>query len=127
MKKTSMKIITLTILMMMFIMLMFPVSAGQMTGKSPDEVGNIDTSSTGAQKASGLLNDILSVVSVGATIIAVIVLIVLGVKYMTGSTEEKAEYKKTLLPYFVGAIFVFGAGMISSILFNIGNSITAAP
>ena len=54
----------------------------------------------------------------GASILAVIILIVLGVKYMMGSAEEKAEYKKTLLPYFIGALFVFGAGAICTVIFN---------
>ena len=27
---------------------------------------------------------------------------------MTGSVEEKAEYKKTMLPYVIGAVILFG-------------------
>ncbi len=67
-------------------------------------------------------NNILGIVSTGASVLAVIILIVLGVKYMMGSAEEKAEYKKTLLPYAIGAVFVFGAGLICSILFNIAGT-----
>ena len=54
----------------------------------------------------------------GASVLAVIILIILGIKYMMGSAEEKAEYKKTLLPYFIGALFVFGAGAITTVIFN---------
>ena len=41
---------------------------------------------------------------------------------MMGSAEEKAEYKKTLLPYFIGAFFVFGAGVITTIIFNMAGT-----
>lgn len=45
--------------------------------------------------------------------IAIITLIMLGIKYMLGSVEEKASYKRTLLPYIIGALLVFGASVIA--------------
>ena len=51
-------------------------------------------------------------------IIGVIVLVVLGIKYMMGSLEEKAEYKKSLIPLVVGVIIVMGATTIATFLFN---------
>lgn len=83
-------------------------------------IGRTDSAATNAVTNFG--NNILGIVSTGASVLAVIILIVLGVKYMMGSAEEKAEYKKTLLPYAIGAIFVFGAGLICSILFNIAGT-----
>ena len=44
---------------------------------------------------------------------------------MMGSAEEKAEYKKTLLPYIIGAAFVFAASTIASIIFSFANGMTA--
>ena len=66
---------------------------------------------------------ILGVVQVVGSLIAVIALIVLGVKYMMGTVEEKAEYKKTLLPYIIGAAFVFAASTIATIVFNFTSSL----
>lgn len=40
---------------------------------------------------------------------AVIVGIILGIKYMIGSVEEKAEYKETLFAYLISCVVVFGA------------------
>ena len=78
---------------------------------------------TGATNAvTNFGNNILGIVSTGASVIAVIILIVLGIKYMMGSAEEIAEYKKTLLPYLIGAIFVFGAGEICSVIFNMAGT-----
>ena len=46
-------------------------------------------------------------------VISVVVLIVIGIKYMMGSAEEKAEYKKTFIPYIVGAALIFAASIFA--------------
>ena len=51
--------------------------------------------------------------------ISVIVIVVIGIKYILGSVEERAEYKQTLKPYVIGAIFVFGISNILAILQDI--------
>ena len=33
---------------------------------------------------------------------------IIGVKYMFGSVEQKAEYKSSLIPWLIGAAMVFG-------------------
>lgn len=52
-------------------------------------------------------------------IVAVIVGMVIGIKFMTGSIEEKAEYKQLLLPYLVSCAVVFGAFGIWKIAVNV--------
>ncbi len=73
-----------------------------------------------ADEVKDIGNKIIGVVQFIGSFASVIVLIVLGIKYMTGSLEERAEYKKTMVPYLIGAVFVFG---ITNIL-GIVNSIT---
>ncbi len=63
-------------------------------------------------------NQIITIVSTIGSIASVIVLVILGLKYMMGSAEEKAEYKKTLLPYIIGAALVFAASAIAGIVFG---------
>ena len=48
---------------------------------------------------------------------------VIGIKYMMGSAEEKAEYKKTMLPYLIGAIILFAAVNIASYVVSIAQTI----
>lgn len=74
---------------------------------------------TGAIENTG--KGILSILSIIASAISIIAIIALGIKYMLGSVEEKASYKKTLLPYFIGAIFVFGATTVSGIIYKMFN------
>ncbi len=76
-----------------------------------------DTNS--GEKVKGLGDKILGIIQVVGTIISVGVLMVLGIKYMMGSAEEKAEYKKTMLPYVIGAVFVFAATNIVGYIYNI--------
>lgn len=57
-------------------------------------------------------------------IIAVAILIVLGIKYMMGSAEEKAEYKKTMIPYVIGAVLIFAAANIAQMVYSFANSIS---
>ena len=44
---------------------------------------------------------------------------ILGIKYMIGSVEEKAEYKKTMMPYIIGTTILFAASTIVSIIYNV--------
>ena len=39
--------------------------------------------------------------------VSVITLVVLGIKYMVGSIEEKEQNTKSMIPYLIGAFFVF--------------------
>ena len=52
-------------------------------------------------------------------VLTVVILAILGIKYMMGSAEEKAEYKKTMIPYIVGAICIFGSTSIATLVYNI--------
>lgn len=52
------------------------------------------------------------------TIVAVAILIVIGIKYMMGSAEEKAEYKKVMIPYLIGAVLIFAAPYIAGAIYK---------
>ena len=79
-------------------------------------------SSVSTTKIDSLGNTIIKIVSTVGSIASVIVLVVLGIKYMMGSAEEKAEYKKTLLPYVIGAALVFAASAIAGVVYDFANS-----
>lgn len=95
-----------------------------------DIPGKIDQIAKGNSSA-----DTSKVVNLGATIVtimqtvgivvAVVVLLILGIKYMMGSAEEKAEYKKTMIPYLVGAILIFASTTIVNVVYNIANGFNA--
>lgn len=66
---------------------------------------------------------ILGVIQTVGSIVSVIALVIIGIKYMLASVEEKAKYKETMIPYIVGCILVFATSNIASILYKIGMNI----
>ena len=64
-----------------------------------------------AQKAAGWIRNI-------SVIAAVIIIMIIGVKYILGSVEEKAEYKKTFMPLIIGIILVVAATTIATFIFK---------
>lgn len=75
-----------------------------------------NTSNTDTVKTLG--EQIIGIIQVVGSIAAVAVLVVLGIKYMMGSTEEKAEYKKTLIPYMIGAVLIFAASNVAGFVYD---------
>lgn len=45
-------------------------------------------------------------------LVAVIALVVIGIKYIFGSVEGKAEYKKTIFPYLIGCFMLMTISII---------------
>ena len=70
-------------------------------------------------KLTNKAKPIVDTISVIGIIISVITLSIIGVKYMIGSVQEKAEYKKTMLSYVIGVIFIVGIITILQIINNI--------
>ncbi len=82
---------------------------------APNSITPVAPSSNDIQDIGGKILGVLQTVGV---ILAVIILVILGIKYMMGSAEEKAEYKKTMIPYVVGAVCIFLAPTLANIVYN---------
>lgn len=84
----------------------------------PSSPTSTDLGTAGKSKVENMLGWI--------TIIGIIVSIasisILGIKYMVGSIEERAEYKKTMLPILIGMILLFGTSTILNIINTVMNS-----
>ena len=74
-------------------------------------------------KVQSVGNQIATIIRNVGIVLAVLILMVLGIKYMMGSAEEKAEYKKTMIPYLIGAVVLFGASAIATMVINFSASI----
>lgn len=120
MNKTIKAISVLLIAAMMLFTISTTVFAVDPNGiiSNMNNVNNVDTNSIST--IGGQIANILSTIGI---IVGVIVLLVLGIKYMMGSTSEKAEYKKTMIPYLVGIVLLLGAsGIVKAIAsFKLGS------
>lgn len=119
----SKKIFIIVMTIAMIFMLTLPVfAANKSTGTttmSPSEFGSsINVSDNAKTSITGFGGQIVGTLQVVGTVIAVLILVVLGIKYMMGSAEEKAEYKKTMMPYLVGALLIFAAVTIANMVYN---------
>lgn len=66
----------------------------------------------------GKTNTILGAIRNISIIVSVIVLMVIGLKYIIGSAEEKANYKATMIPYIIGCIMAVAGTTIVSFIYN---------
>lgn len=81
------------------------------------------TDGDGVTPVRNIGQQIVGIIQVAGTIVSVGMLAVLGIKYMMGSSEEKAEYKKTLMPYAIGAILVFAAVNLASMVYRMSTQV----
>lgn len=93
-------------------------------GVTLDPASISGTAGAGASSIQSLGQQIVGIVQVVGSIASVVVLVVLGIKYMMGSTEEKAEYKKTLIPYIIGAVLIFAASNVAGFIYDWAISIS---
>ncbi len=56
-----------------------------------------------------LSDSLYNILLIIGTVIAMIVGVVLGIQFMTGSIEVKSKVKESLIPYVVGCVVIFGA------------------
>lgn len=61
---------------------------------------------------------IIGSIQVVGSVTSVIALIVIGIKYVIASAEEKAKYKETSKAYIIGAVLVFATSNIAKFLFD---------
>ena len=83
-----------------------------------DQFNPSSTSVTGTEEIKTFGNNIVSVITTIGIVASVIILIIIGLRYMLGSIEEKAQYKKSMIPYIIGAGLVFTASFIANIIYD---------
>lgn len=114
--KKYINILTIFILIIMFLS---PAIFSSDINVNNFKPGNITDSNLIVDKAKL----ILGYVQIIGSVMAVIIISVIGIKYIYGSVEEKAEYKKTMIPYLIGAVFLFASSNLVQIIYDIMKTI----
>lgn len=86
--------------------------------KNPDSYIEDSGDNTGA---IAIGNVIVFIVRTVGESIAVIMLMIIGIRYIIGSAEEKAEYKQSMWPYILGAILIFAGSALTDLIYNAFN------
>ncbi len=124
--KKSMKIMSVMLMVVMVLFTMTTMVSATNKLNSVDLANSLyaqNTSASGSVQNIG--NQLIGIITTVGVVVAVVILLVLGIKYMMGSASEKAEYKKTMIPYLVGAILIFGASAITKVVVNLASNIKA--
>lgn len=104
---------TLFLIIIFCVMITTPVFADSVGGYVFDIEAPTDT-----DEATSLAGSILGAIQWSAIVAAVIIITILGIKYMFGSLEEKAQYKKSMLPLVIGIAVVVLATTITNLIFD---------
>lgn len=112
MKNKTLKIIAVLLIAIALITLSTTIVRAT-TGFEPIEP---KSAGTAGEKVTNTAGQILTIVRIVGMAVAVIMLTILGIKYVAASPNEKADYKKGMTVYVVGAVLLFGASALLSVI-----------
>ena len=88
---------------------------------------NYENSSGIPDKLENLTNNTLgtaiSIARIVGVVIAIVILTVIGCRYMIAAPGDRADIKKHAIPFVIGAVVLFGATGILDIIVNVAESI----
>lgn len=99
------------------VLLIVAMGASVVCAYTPTNV-DPDVNVTGMETVQTIGSQIASIIRTVGVIAAVIILMILGIKYMMGSAQEKADYKKTMIPYIIGAVVLFAASFLAEAVYK---------
>ncbi|MBQ7410002.1 MAG: hypothetical protein IJW20_01295 [Clostridia bacterium] len=78
-----------------------------------------NSGSEGSEAIKQILSAVLSVVRTIGAVIAVLMLMTIGAKYIVASAGDRADIKKYAINYVIGAVVLLGATGILSVIKNL--------
>jgi len=122
-KKILKIIIIMLILLLTGLVLSNTVQADWFSSTIDSIEGNSQDSGRAGNKVTSVMGAIINIASTVGAGIAIIMLVVIGINYISKGAEGKAEAKKDLTGYVIGAVILFGvSGLLKLIqMFIDGN------
>jgi len=111
-----MKLVSVLVMVMM-IAATFSTVCFAGTELTPDSIKN-QGQGVATDKIQAIGGTIFKTIRNIAAILLVVIIAILGIKFMMGSTEEKAEYKKSFIPLIVGVALVLAATTIAGFIWD---------
>lgn len=123
--KEAIKILITAIIFIIVILGMMPIVYGGMENPyiKKDPIENPSFWRPFEAREDSSLNErvgkLLGYINVIGVVSSVILLMVNGIRYMIGSIEEKADYKKEMGFYLIGMVFVITLTTIPNLIYNL--------
>lgn len=114
-KKKIFKIIILIFVLLIIGMIISNNSFAWDISKDLTQYENADAGRAG-NKITNIVGAVISLASTVGAGVAIIMLIVIGMKYVNANPAEKADAKKDLPGYIVGAVILFGVSGLLRLL-----------
>lgn len=127
MKKNTVKIIAAMLVVAILVIALSNIAFAGVTFSSVTPgtvILNADDTTGTAGTSYNVVGAILTIVQVIGVGVAIIMLIVLAIKYISAAPGDKAEIKKHAVVYVVGAIVLFAASGILGIIRNFAKMFT---
>lgn len=112
MKKRIVKILTIILMVVALVYITNFVYADDI---NTEDFAGIYTKD-GVSDLDNKTGKILSIVQIAGTAISLVALLILGMKYMLSSPDDKATIKEKLVPYVIGVIIFFAASNLVTIV-----------
>lgn len=110
----------------MFIIFLFTMIMLTCTTCYADKIVNTDNfepSTTSSNTINDAAGKIIGYIQIIGSVVAILTIIIIGIKYMVASADRKAEYKKQAIPYMIGATLLFAGTNILQIIYDIVNNL----
>lgn len=117
MKKNLLRLLSILLTILMICSFIVTVNAQKVAGI--DLTPNTTGSAAGV--ATNIGNQVLGVIQVAGTAIAVGMLLMLAIKYMKAAPDEKANIKQSSVIYIIGAVILFSAVTLVNMVYNFAN------
>lgn len=120
MKKTNFTIFLIILLVTVCINNVLAVDVGELINigdSTSSGSGDVDT------KLTNIMNNALGVISVVGVTIAFGMLVFVGMKLMSAAPSEKADVKKYLVPFVIGAVCILGSIFVLNLMSGFGEEL----
>lgn len=118
------KLIKFTVILILFVLALSMIYSVQASSMSSTIKSNFNgsTSGEGRTAVTQIISSVLGVVRTIGAAVAVIILMTIAGKYIIASAGDRADIKKYAMNYVIGALILFGATGILSIVKNFVDS-----
>ena len=125
MTKKVMKIVAILLAVVVVASLASSVFAAD-DGFSLTQFNNYQDTSGAKGSVTRIIGALINIIQIIGSGVAIIMLIVLAIKYISAAPGDKADIKKHAVVYVVGAIVLFAATAILEIIKNFSKNVSSA-
>lgn len=124
------KVMKMLAIMLIALMVVAVSSQAVFAKTAKDDSMKLDQFTSGdnsgaSESAQNIISALITIVQIIGTGVAIIMLIVLAIKYISAAPGDKADIKKHAVVYVVGAIVLFAATGILQIIKSFSSNISA--